>query len=58
MREKCEEINGGLYAIGSYAQGEGWYVLRYNGHFWQQISPTYVYRGWAVRFMNNLKEEK
>lgn len=54
MREKCKEIKGELYAIGSYEGGGGWYVLEYNGHFWQQVSPTYAYRGWAVRFMNNI----
>ena len=54
MREKCKEIKGELYAIGSYDGGGGWYVLEYNGHFWQQVSPTYAYRGWAVRFMNNI----
>lgn len=55
-REKCKEINGKLYAISSFEHR--YWVVVWTGDFWQQISPTYTYRGWAVRFMNNLTEEK
>lgn len=57
-REKCKEINGELYAISCYDDRAKWYVLKWTGNFWQQVSPLYTYRGRAVRFMNNLTEEK